>query len=62
MEQKLIFEKLQQAVSLHQLGELDDADEIYRELLSVDPDNFHALHFSGCIQRQKKDMKRQYFF
>ena len=40
------------ALQLHQAGRLEDADAAYREILSVDPDNFDALHLSGVVAYQ----------
>ncbi len=43
-------QKLQTAFSLHQSGNLDEAANIYRQLIKSDPNNFHALHFLGVIE------------
>ena len=48
------MQQLQAAVALHNQGELDKAEEIYRLVLDVDVNNFYALNFCGCIQREKK--------
>ena len=48
------MQQLQAAVALHNQGELDQAEAIYRGVLSVDADNFYALNFCGCICRERK--------
>ena len=48
------MQKLQYAVVLHNQGELDQAEEIYRQVLAVDKHNFYALNFCGSICRVKK--------
>ena len=54
MNQEEIMQQLQAAVALHNQGELDRAEAIYRQVLAVDANNFFALNFSGCICREKK--------
>ena len=39
---------------MHNQGELEGAEVIYREILYADPDNFYALNFCGCICREKR--------
>ena len=46
---------MQVAVALHNQGELDKAEFIYREILAVDPNNFYALRFLGCLCRLKEE-------
>ena len=41
------------AVALHNQGELDQAEAIYRNVLAVDANNFYALNFCGCILRSR---------
>jgi len=48
-----IQEKLIKAVGFHQAGQLDGAENIYKEILAVQPDNPDALHFLGVIFHQK---------
>ena len=48
------MQRLQAAVALHNQGELDQAEAIYRGVLDVDADNFYALNFYGCICREKR--------
>ena len=45
--------QLQAAVALHNQGELDQAEVIYRSVLAVDDNNFYALRFLGCLCRMK---------
>ncbi|WP_250397870.1 tetratricopeptide repeat protein [Synechococcus sp. MU1651] len=54
MNQEEIMQQLQAAVALHNQGELDQAEVIYRSVLAVDANNFYALNFCGCICREKK--------
>ena len=51
------MQQLQAAVALHNQGQLDQAEEIYRGVLAVDADNFYALNFCGCICREKKSFE-----
>jgi predicted O-linked N-acetylglucosamine transferase (SPINDLY family) len=44
---------IQQAVLLHQSGELSQAEALYREVLSREPDHHDALHLLGLIELQK---------
>ena len=43
-------QRLAQAVSHHQRGELPQAERIYREILERQPDNVDALHYYGVLQ------------
>ena len=43
---------LQQAVALHQRGDLAQAEALYAEVLRREPDNFDALHLLGVLARQ----------
>ena len=45
----------QQGLSLHQKGETAAAQHIYRRLLTLDPQNFDALHMLGVIALQEGD-------
>ena len=45
------MQQLQAAVVLHNQGELDQAEAIYRQVLVVDENNFYALRFLGCLCR-----------
>ena len=44
---------LQRAVQLHQLGKLDEAQALYRQVLEHAPRQFDALHLLGVIERQR---------
>jgi protein O-GlcNAc transferase len=41
---------LQQGIALHRAGNLDRAAHVYRQLITTNPDNFHALHYLGIIE------------
>ncbi|MDB5580603.1 MAG: repeat-containing protein, partial [Bradyrhizobium sp.] len=41
---------LAQALELHKVGRLDEAERLYAAILSVRPDNFDALHMTGLIK------------
>ena len=43
-------QKIQAAISFHQAGKLDSAAELYRQIISRDPNNFYALHYLGMIE------------
>ena len=45
---------LMEAVTLHQAGMLDEAEAVYRSLLSENPNDSHALHYLGLIALQKE--------
>ena len=47
------MQQLQAAVAFHNQGELDQAEEIYRQVLTVDANNFYALKFLGCLKSSK---------
>lgn len=51
-------QKMQEAQSLHQQGQLDLAKSIYEEILSHQPQNADALHFLGLLYHQKKENDR----
>ena len=44
---------IQQAISLHQQGNLVGAEAIYKKVLNVDPNDFDALHMLGIINAQR---------
>lgn len=46
---------LQQAISLHQLGRLPEAESLYRAVLSAFPSSVDALHLLGVIRLQGGD-------
>jgi predicted O-linked N-acetylglucosamine transferase (SPINDLY family) len=43
---------LQQALALHQTGRLPQAEVLYRQLLSVNPNHLDALHLLGVLTHQ----------
>ncbi len=53
---KMSFDELQHlidtAVKYHQAGQYKQAENIYSQVLSVDPENFDALHLSGVLAHQ----------
>jgi predicted TPR repeat methyltransferase len=49
---------LQQAVSLHQQGRLEQAQAVYAQVLAREPRQFDALHLSGVIERQRGNPAR----
>ena len=48
---------LENAVTLHQSGQLSQAEAIYRQLLGIDPTNADALHLLGVIAHQTGNHK-----
>ena len=47
--------ELQRAVSYHQLGQLDQAENIYRKILEDDPQHVDALHLLGLVTYENVD-------
>src|SRR6266508_1558749 len=52
MSEVTIPQAISLAVQQHQAGRLVDAESIYQQVLSVDPENFDALHLLGVIAQQ----------
>lgn len=46
---------LSQALSLHQAGQLTEAEELYRKLLAIDPCQFDGRHLLGLVHFQRGD-------
>jgi predicted TPR repeat methyltransferase len=46
---------LGRAAGLHQSGQLDLAEPLYRELLTLQPENGDALHLLGVLRYQRRD-------
>jgi len=55
MTDTLAASLLQQAVELHQQGQLEPAQALYRQVLELNPRQFDALHLLGVIARQQGD-------
>ncbi len=53
MDQESNEQKLERAVRLHNEGNLDGAETLYRELLQDNPAHQAALHLSGLIAHQR---------
>ena len=49
----VIAAKLEQALALHQQGQLQRAEALYREILQEQPRHFDALHFLGIAAGQQ---------
>jgi protein O-GlcNAc transferase len=43
---------IERALAHHQKGLLREAEEVYQQVLRLEPENAHALHFSGVIAHQ----------
>lgn len=50
-----ILTLLQQAISHHQQGRLQQAEDLYVQVLQIDPRQFDALHLIGVIAKQRGD-------
>ena len=48
-----VIQMLRQAFGLHQQGQLAQAETLYREVLTMQPDNPDALHFLGVLELQR---------
>jgi tetratricopeptide (TPR) repeat protein len=46
-------ESFNRAVDAHRSGNLDFAEQIYREILKAQPENVHAIHLLGVVALQK---------
>ena len=47
-----ITRAVQQAVDFHQKGDLKEAEDLYRQVISVAPNHTTALHLLGVISHQ----------
>ena len=47
-----IREAFEAAVRLHQAGRLQEADQIYRQILGAEPGNADAWHLRGVLASQ----------
>jgi protein O-GlcNAc transferase len=50
-----IDEIFQKAIKYHQAGDLQQAENIYKEILIAEPNNFYALHYLGILNYQLKN-------
>jgi tetratricopeptide (TPR) repeat protein len=50
--------RLRQAFAAHQAGDIDEAGQIYAEVLQQRPDNFDALHMLGLLEYQRGDFPK----
>ena len=50
--QRRLQDALRFAVEHHNAGRLDQAEDIYREILEIEPENPSALHLLGVIAHQ----------
>ena len=49
---------LQAGLEEHQAGQLDEAAEVYKKILDIDPDHADANHLLGLVARQTKNNKK----
>jgi tetratricopeptide (TPR) repeat protein len=54
----MMNDKFQQAVALHRTGQLSRAQVMYEEVLLGEPRHFGALHLSGVLAGQSKDLPK----
>jgi tetratricopeptide (TPR) repeat protein len=54
-EAELVAAVFGEALKLHQMGRLAEAEQIYRQILSSRPNHFDALHLSGVVAYQRGD-------
>ncbi|MFY9287776.1 MAG: tetratricopeptide repeat protein [Alphaproteobacteria bacterium] len=47
---------LQRAMSLHQQGDLNQAEQIYKEVLAIEPNEPNALHLLGVVAWKRGDL------
>lgn len=45
--------RIAEAIALHQSGNLDQAEELYRRVLAVEPSQADAMHFLGMLEHQR---------
>ena len=62
MNQKNTNQLLNEALTLHHKGKLDDADSIYRDILKNDENNFQANHLHGCFLLQNSSFNEAILF
>ena len=54
----LAIQKLQEAITLHQMGQLAEAESIYRQLLRIKYTKPDSLHLIGVIAYQNGKYQR----
>ena len=54
-DQKEISKLIEKGLSLHQHGQLAQANKVYERILENQPTHFDALHLSGVIAFQTKN-------
>src|SRR3546814_773708 len=47
---------LEKAMTLHQRGHMEEAEAVYRQVLSADPDNPDAMHLLGLLAAQSENL------
>jgi len=57
-----IANRLQNALALHQQGQLGLAGALYQKILKQEPDHFDALHLLGVIESQRKNFAAAVLF
>ncbi|HEV2041117.1 MAG TPA: DUF5672 family protein, partial [Casimicrobiaceae bacterium] len=50
------LKQLKQALALHQQGDSNGAEALYRSVLMIEPDNALAQHFLGVIHYQRREL------
>ncbi|MTI43556.1 tetratricopeptide (TPR) repeat protein [Roseibium hamelinense] len=53
-------QKMQEALQLHQTGEIEKAQRLYKSVLKKTPNNADALHLLGVTYRQNGDARRAF--
>src|SRR5262245_5863180 len=52
-ESSAVTDTLRRATAHHQRGQLNDAEALYRQALTRQPQNFDALHLLGVLMHQR---------
>jgi tetratricopeptide (TPR) repeat protein len=52
-DQDRIQATVRRAMALHQEGQLDEAERLYKSILAASPDHFEALHYFGLLEAQR---------
>src|SRR5580704_4762281 len=56
-EVERVKEMVGKALALHQTGRLAEAESLYKRVLTVDPNQFEALHFLGLLEAQRQNFE-----